>query len=970
LLTVTGRPKVLATPGPAKGTTINEQLSLERVIDARQEEQFVGRRERRNDFAHSIELPAGDPQRRHLFNIHGDAGIGKTSLARQLRRDAEARGAICGFADENSYDVPQTLASLAAGLDQAGFPLKRFARRYETYRDRRYQLEADPQAPPGTFEFITRMAVKTGLQLAKTTPGLALAAEVVDPAATADQAERLRRYLAKKIRKSDDLRLILSPTDVLTPLFLKDLQDVCKQRSIVLILDTFEQTSTFLEGWLFDVLNGRHGPVAGDLTFVVSGQLPLDRNRWIAHRSLIADVPLAGLAGADARELLGRLGVDDEVVGDVILGLSSGLPLLIAMLASEQPTSVAKVGDRTGDAVERFLGWVADDARRELAISAALPRLLNEDIFVALAGDAGRPSFDWLLRQPFITSSSGSGTYHDVVRIQVLKLRRTRSPNGWSQQHLHLAETFKGWRSELGIEDEDAAWADTGWQSNILEENYHRLCAAPRRQLSNALTGFIRSVTEGAALARRWARSIADAGRDTDDADLRFWGDQLLALIDGTPADVRRLFDELLSRAPIDVEAKFDALIQVGIQLRIFNDLPGAIDAFSRAARLKPDSHDAIFERGETYRLLEEYEKAIADLDRAIELGEPDAWALGSRGETHAALENYERALADLADALAIDPELYWGYVARANVLLQLDRMEEAQADLDRAVQVAPESAWPLIQRADLAVTRGEYDAAIADYTRANTVEPDEAWALTRRAELLSDLGRETEAIADLGRAIEIDPSDDLALSNRGALLGQKHRFAEALVDLDRAIEIDPDFAWALDRRGKFRYLSGDHQGALEDFSRSLDIDPEDASIRLARARTAMMLGLFEQVGADFEAIRPEFDDENAYLHYYHGLLLRWRRRPADAKKVLARALSLVEAEEADFDTELSIAVCQAAIGNWQQARLHLLRGLTPETDAFRQALRDELGILRRLPGTDHRELTALINLIGIGSTS
>jgi tetratricopeptide (TPR) repeat protein len=886
-------------------------------------------------------------------------------LARQFRRDAESRGAICGFADENSYDVPQTLASLAAGLDQAGFPLKRFARRHETYRDRRYQLEADPQAPPETFEFITRMAVKTGLQLAKATPGLALAAEVVDPTATAEQAERLRRYLAKKVRKPDDLRLLLSPTDILTPLFLKDLQDACKQRSVVLMLDTFEQTSTFLEGWLFDVMAGRHGPVAGDLTFVVSGQLPLDRNRWIAHRGLVADVPLDGLEEADARELLGRHGVDDEVVGDVILGLSSGLPLLIAMLASEQPTSVAKVGDRTGDAVERFLRWVTDDARRELAISAALPRSLNEDVFVALAGEAGHPRFDWILQQPFITSSSGSGTYHDVVRIQLLKLRRTRSPNGWSQQHLHLAETFRGWRSDLGIEDEDAAWEDIVWQNNVLEENYHRLCAAPRRQLPDALTGFIRSATEGAALARRWARSIADAGRDTDDADLRFWGDQLVALIDGTPADVRKLFDELLSRAPIDVEAKFDALIQIGGQLRRIHDLPGAIDAFSRAARLKPDSHDAIFERGETYRLLEEYEKAIADLDRALELGEPDAWTLGSRGETHSAMGNYERALTDLAGALAIDPELSWGYIARATVLLQLDRMEEAQADLDRAVQVAPESAWPLIKRADLAATRREYDTAISDYTLAITLEPDEGWALSRRAELLTELGRDTEAIADLGRAIEIDPIDDLALAHRGALLGQKHRFVEALADLDRAIEIDPDYAWALDRRGELRYLSGDHQGALKDFSRSLEIDPEDASIRLARARSATMLGLFEQVGVDFEAIQPEFDDENPYLHYYHGLLLRWRRQPAAAMKVLARALSLVEAEEAKFDTEVSIAVCQAAIGNWQQARRHLLRGLTPETDNFHQTLRDELEILRRLPGTDHYELTSLINLIG-----
>ena len=54
----------------------------------------------------------------------------------------------------------------------------------------------------------------------------------------------------------------------------------------------------------------------------------------------------------------------------------------LATLAEARPQDAAEIGDPAGDAVERFLKWEDDPARRGIAMAAALPR--------AQSGHAGR----------------------------------------------------------------------------------------------------------------------------------------------------------------------------------------------------------------------------------------------------------------------------------------------------------------------------------------------------------------------------------------------------------------------------------------------------------------------------------------------------------------------------------------------------------------------------------------------------
>jgi hypothetical protein len=66
----------------------------------------------------------------------------------------------------------------------------------------------------------------------------------------------------------------------------------------------------------------------------------------------------------------------------VILTLSGRLPMWLATLAQARPVDAADIGDPGDDAVRRFLSSKGKDdpARRSIALTAALPRTLNQKL--------------------------------------------------------------------------------------------------------------------------------------------------------------------------------------------------------------------------------------------------------------------------------------------------------------------------------------------------------------------------------------------------------------------------------------------------------------------------------------------------------------------------------------------------------------------------------------------------------------
>lgn len=820
-------------------------MSLQDIIKRRQRADFVGRDERLTEFGANLRLPPGDLDRKILFNIHGVAGVGKTFLTEQFRQVAERADVVCAYADEESFDVLKTMSALAADLADQDRALTGFDKRLATYRERRHELEADPGAPGGGF--ITRSAVRVGLAAAREVPLLGTAADAVDAAAAAEQVDRLRAYLSKKFRSSDDVRLLLSPAEVLTKVFLADLDKLAERHPVALFFDTFERTAPYLEGWLLDVLTGKHGTVRANVLITIAGQRAFDSNRWSPFRGLVADVPLEPFTEAEARELLAARGVDDEETVRSILALSGRLPVWLATLAERPSTAREEVADPSDSAVERFLKWEPDDQRRAVALSGALPRRLNEDVLAVV----GRSDlFDWLRQLPFVTEAAGHWRYHDVARAPMLRLYRSRSPQRWREQHRKLAEHYRTEHQALALLDKDR-WSHPTWQDLILEACYHRLCADPSAELPKAFEYALLALDESTTMARRWASAIVAAGRDCGADQVREWGQRLADTVPNDDSDDIAFLTALIQDGKLVPTALKVAYQQRGRAQRDAERYELALADFESALRLDPDHAASLAGRGETYRILGQHEKALASFDRAINLEPEKDWAIASRGQTYFAMGRHEDAIADLTRAIELDPTYQWAITYRGLVHRQALRYDEALADFTRAIELDGTSDWAIGLRGETYRQLNRYDEALTEFNRAIELDPNYEWALGCRGDILLAMRRHDDAIADFSRTIEIDPEYLWAIATRGRAYRDAQRFDEAVADFTRVIALMPDEAWPIRQRAGTYLQMGRYDDALTDFNRVAELDPDDPWMFTHRGETYRQLGRNAEALAD-----------------------------------------------------------------------------------------------------------------------
>jgi tetratricopeptide (TPR) repeat protein len=897
--------------------------SLQDILRLRQQDTFVGRDSRIAEFRHNLRLPATDPGRRFIVNIHGIAGVGKSFLLQQFRRIAQAEGAACALVNEDYFDIVETMSALAADLSGQGARLTEFEAQLATYRQRRRELESDPNAPLG--DMITTTTLRAGVALAKSVPVAGAVAEFVDPDAVAAQANRFRAYLVQRFGKKSDIDLLLAPIEVLTRSFVGSVDRLAAERPVVLFFDTFERTAPYLESWLLDLFTGKFGGLSAEVVTAIAGQLALADNRWSPLRSLIASHPLEPFTEAEARDFLTQRGVTDEAVVKVILPLSGSVPMWLATLAESNPRDPGAIPDPSEDAVERFLKWEPDDHRRDLAKAAALPRRFNRDVLRAMpdASDADE-LFDWLRRLPFVSRTTDHWRYHDAVRDPMLRLARITSPQRWRDQHLALAAHFAAEQAALGLAD-GLRWSDPDWQALALEETYHRLCAAPGAALPHALEKAVEAAEASVALARRWSAMLSEAGSAAGAERLRSWGGRLTdllkdqdddsafltALIDSGELGSEHLANALAVRGDSHRSRKryeqsiadLDRALELrpeqprfhrwrGLTFQAMRRYDDAVADLTRSIDLDQSSAQAFAQRGVTYRLMGRDEEAFADLGRAIGLDPENDWYYAQRGITYQIAGRYEESLADLGRAIALDPAEAANFRLRGVTFQLAERYEESLADLDRAIELDPADEGGFAERGYTRHLMGRHDEAFADFGRAIAIDGDQSWTYALRGSAYRSLSRYEEALADLDRAIELNPDNEWVIAERAATCRALDRHEQAIADFDRAIELDPDYQWALSQRGAVLRDTDRQEAALADFDRAIELNPADGWTIMQRAKTLQVLGRHREALADLDRA-IELDPANDWRITQRALAYRSLGCYEEALTDFGRALEL-----------------------------------------------------------------------------
>src|SRR5262249_38018165 len=155
-----------------------------------------------------------------------------------------------------------------------------FERRHQRYEERRLALLSDTPSLSGAPLLLAQLAVRLGLRAARPVPLVGVAADVVDPDAVVEQVDHLHGLLSRVLRRRDDARLVLLPTEELSPVFVQDLHHLATRGPLALFFDGYDALAPLLDEWLVDLVEHRvYGELPGNLTITLASNERLDPHR-------------------------------------------------------------------------------------------------------------------------------------------------------------------------------------------------------------------------------------------------------------------------------------------------------------------------------------------------------------------------------------------------------------------------------------------------------------------------------------------------------------------------------------------------------------------------------------------------------------------------------------------------------------------------------------------------------------------
>jgi tetratricopeptide (TPR) repeat protein len=240
-----------------------------------------------------------------------------------------------------------------------------------------------------------------------------------------------------------------------------------------------------------------------------------------------------------------------------------------------------------------------------------------------------------------------------------------------------------------------------------------------------------------------------------------------------------------------------------GAALRARQELDQALQAYSRACELAPQTADNFYQRSLLYVQLKQSGPALADLDRTIQLDPHHVAALLARAEYRTQSGDKAGAEADLNAANAVLPKdgnerltLAYGY---SNIDLFPRAIE--QYDLWAASHPEDEGLALAFVGRCRARTLGDFELKLAmkdcdtALNHARKDSPFYAEVSATRGLLLFRLGDYDKSIADYDASLKITPQNASALYGRGIDKLRKQKAPEGQADIAQAIELSPKIA-------------------------------------------------------------------------------------------------------------------------------------------------------------------------------
>ena len=233
------------------------------------------------------------------------------------------------------------------------------------------------------------------------------------------------------------------------------------------------------------------------------------------------------------------------------------------------------------------------------------------------------------------------------------------------------------------------------------------------------------------------------------------------------------------------------------------------------------------FQQGNVLVMLEQINRAIEVYSHAIELNPNSIYTYNNRGVAYESKGGFDRAIADYTKAIQLNPNYADAYFNRGAAYLKTGEFEQVLDDCNRAIELKPDYAEGYFNRGVAYGAKGDYDRAIADYTKAIQLNPNYADAYFNRGVAYGAKGDYDRAIADYTKAIQLNPNYANAYTHRGVAYHKKGEILYAIQDYSTAIGLNPELAEAYAHRGNVYLSKIDIHRAMDDYNAAIKLNPD-----------------------------------------------------------------------------------------------------------------------------------------------
>ncbi|MCX7834303.1 MAG: tetratricopeptide repeat protein [Ignavibacteria bacterium] len=293
-----------------------------------------------------------------------------------------------------------------------------------------------------------------------------------------------------------------------------------------------------------------------------------------------------------------------------------------------------------------------------------------------------------------------------------------------------------------------------------------------------------------------------------------------------------KLLSKYLSTYPNDAHAYYfrgRANLQLG-------NYTYAVENFSKAIELQPDSLIYYENRAEAYLLNQSYQDAIKDIQlikqkmnetaeiseilgeayynigidevnnkrykeaieyssKAIEQNPKKAKYYFLRGCAYEFLKQYELAIEDLKQAIYLDPTISDYYTEISQCYFELKNYNKAIDYLNTSIELNSKNHWAYYLIGLCYYKKGNLQKALLNFTNAYNIKNNKDEYIYARGNVHLKLKMYDKAISDYNIALSLNPSNANAYFNRGMAFLSKSDFDRAKSDLKQAKKLDPSLS-------------------------------------------------------------------------------------------------------------------------------------------------------------------------------